>query len=117
MGAAEAVKQEEGKTPNIAAAADGGGVRRRRLEWPSQGSCEQQGWPAAAASSLESLRQHRQKAAGGILASQHLEAGRDHRRWEQRGLHANQTCLEPIAPICISSGQEITCLIPKDLLL
>ena len=124
MGAAEAVKQEEGKTPNIAAAVDGGGGRRRRLDWPSQGSCEQRGWPAAAdadaaaaASSWESLRQHRQKAAGGILASQHLEAGRDHRRWEQRGLQANQTCLEPIAPICISSGQEITCLIPKDLLL
>ena len=116
MGAAEAVKQEEGKTPNIVAADADDGCRRR-LEWPSQGSCEQQGWPAAAASSLESLRQHRQKAAGGILASQHLEAGRDHRRWEQRGLHANQTCLEPIAPICISSGQEITCLIPKDLLL
>ena len=44
MGAAEAVKQEEGKTPNIAAAVDGGdggGGRRRRLDWPSQGSCEQ----------------------------------------------------------------------------
>ena len=101
MGAAEAVKQEEGKTPNIAAA-DGGGGRRRRLDWPSQGSCEQRGWPAAAAdaaaaaaSSWESLRQHKQRASGGILASRHLGAERDHPRWGRRGRQlANQTSLQ-----------------------
>ena len=101
MGAAEAVKQEEGKTPNIAAAVDGGGGRRRRLDWPSQGSCEQRGWPAAAdaaaaaASSWESLRQHKQRASGGILASRHLEAERDRPRWSRRGRQqANQTSLQ-----------------------
>ena len=110
MGAAEAVKQEEGKTPNIAAAVDGGdggGGRRRRLDWPSQGSCEQRGWPAAAAdaaaadadaaaaSSWESLRQHKQRASGGILASRHLGAERDHPRWGRRGRQqANQTSLQ-----------------------
>ena len=107
MGAAEAVKQEEGKTPNIAAAVDGGdggGGRRRRLDWPSQGSCEQRGWPAAAAaaSSWESLRQHKQRASGGILASRHLGAERDRPRWGRRGRQlANQTSLQLVAPIYI----------------